>query len=119
MPDPTLPVPRPTGGYTHDRISQLFTIRNLSPAEREQFLALKAAFEKLAHDVVDLTPSSPHQTIAINKLIEAKDAACLGFITTQVEVPQGCVGVPGDQVGVPSSGNAATPEIDREAFLKP
>lgn len=82
---------RPGAGYDHDRVAKMFSTRNLSPEERESFLWLKKAFEDLAHTVLDKTPSSPHQTIAINKLIEAKDAATLGFITSMPEAqpPQG------------------------------
>ena len=72
-------------GYNHDRVSQLFSTRQLSDEERSKFIALKGYFEDLAHRVLDLTPPTPHQTIAINKLIEAKDAACLGFITSLEE----------------------------------
>lgn len=72
---------RPGPGYTHERITQVFTTRKLSDEEMAKFIALKKDFENMCHKVLDETPTTPHQTIAINKIIEAKDAACLGFIT--------------------------------------
>lgn len=78
--------------YTEGMLKALFSTRDLSPDEKTRFLAMKAAFETQALYVLRNTPPTHHQTIAINKIIEAKDAACLGFITAGiapfvVEVP--------------------------------
>lgn len=73
---------KPRPGYTHERIEKLFNTHKLPPEVQKKFRDLKKSFEDLAHHVIDETPSSPHQTIAINKIIEAKDAACLGYITS-------------------------------------
>lgn len=70
-----------TFGYTEERVRTLFSTKSLSDSEKALFLELKYQFEVLAMYVLKNTPNTPHQTIAINKIIEAKDAACLGFIT--------------------------------------
>lgn len=76
------PPKRPGPGYTRERVSKLFNTHELPPEVGEKFRMIKRAFEELALFVVEKTPSSPHQTISINKIIEAKDAACLGYITS-------------------------------------
>ena len=71
-------------GYSHERISAYFGTHKLPEDLYQRFVKIKGLFEELAHQVLDLTPPSPHQTIAINKIIEAKDAAALGMIVVEM-----------------------------------
>jgi hypothetical protein len=71
-------------GYTEERIKHFFATHKLDEETRERFLALKKSFENMAHVISVNVPGCPHQTIAINKLIEAKDAACLALITETI-----------------------------------
>lgn len=55
----------------HDRLLQFFTFDHLPPALRE----VAAPFCELAHRLVNDQTSNPERTVALRKLLEAKDAA--------------------------------------------
>ena len=54
-----------------DRILQFFAYEHLPPHLREA----SAPFGRLARQIVDTLPANPELTVALRKLLEAKDAA--------------------------------------------
>lgn len=52
-------------------ILQFFTYEHLPP----QLAAVSRPFSDLANDVVQTLPRNPERTVALRKLLEAKDAA--------------------------------------------
>jgi hypothetical protein len=54
-----------------DRMLQFFTYSHLPP----HLAAVSEPFCLLARQIVDTLPSNPERTVALRKLLEAKDAA--------------------------------------------
>ena len=54
----------------HEHILQFFTYEHLPPALQE----VSKSFSVLAHKIMEL-PRNPERTVALRKLLEAKDAA--------------------------------------------
>jgi hypothetical protein len=54
-----------------DRIMQFFAYGHLKP----EFQAASQPFGELAQWIVDTLPQNPERTVALRKLLEAKDAA--------------------------------------------
>ena len=54
-----------------DRIMQFFAYGHLKP----EFQAASKPFGELAQHIVDTLPQNPERTVALRKLLEAKDAA--------------------------------------------
>jgi len=55
----------------HEPLLQFFTFEHLKPELRE----VSAAFAGLAKRIVDTLPRNPERTVALRKLLEAKDCA--------------------------------------------
>ena len=75
-------------GLTHEQIEALFGQHRMGPKVFKHFARIKKEFEDLTHRVKDLVPGCPMQTIAIRKLVEAKNEATLGYLTYVVEHPE-------------------------------
>ena len=54
-----------------DRIMQFFSYAHLKP----EFQEASKPFGELAQLIVDTLPANPERTVALRKLLEAKDAA--------------------------------------------
>lgn len=54
-----------------DRIMQFFGYSHLKP----EMQAVSRPFGELAQQIVDTLPQNPERTVALRKLLEAKDAA--------------------------------------------
>lgn len=54
-----------------DHIMQFFAFAHLPPALQK----VSASFAGLANEIVETVPSNPERTVALRKLLEAKDAA--------------------------------------------
>ena len=54
-----------------EHIMQFFAFDHLPPAMQE----VSRPFGELAQRIVDTTPRNPERTVALRKLLEAKDAA--------------------------------------------
>ena len=54
-----------------DRIMQFFGYAHLKP----EMQAVSRPFGELAQQIVDTLPQNPERTVALRKLLEAKDAA--------------------------------------------
>ncbi len=61
----------PVQQHNKDRMLQFLEYKHLSP-ELQQVSIL---FNALAQGLVDMLPSNPERTVALRKLLEAKDAA--------------------------------------------
>ena len=72
-------------GYTEKQIEDVFGQHKMGDKTFAKFSAIKAKFKELALWVKENVPDCPRQTISINKLVEAKDAATMGFLTSRVE----------------------------------
>lgn len=59
-----------------EHILQFFEFTHLPPSLREA----SRPFHALAHSIVDNTPRNPERTVALRKLLEAKDAAVRAVI---------------------------------------
>ena len=59
-----------------DRMLQFFAYDHL----REELKAVSKPFGDLAHNLVDTLPSNPERTVALRKLLEAKDCAVRAFL---------------------------------------
>lgn len=59
-----------------DRMLQFFAYDHL----REDLKAVSKPFGDLAHNLVDTLPSNPERTVALRKLLEAKDCAVRAFL---------------------------------------
>lgn len=61
-----------------DHILQFFHYSHLPPALRER----SKPFCDLARVIIDSTPRNPERTVALRKLLEAKDANVRAFVAT-------------------------------------
>jgi hypothetical protein len=72
---PGLPEGRESGGEsqsdTQERLLQFFTYAHLPPELQE----ISRMFADLAHWTVEALPRNPERTVALRKLMEAKDCA--------------------------------------------
>jgi len=59
-----------------DRMLQFFEYRHLP----EHLQVVSQSFHYLAHEIVDSIPSNPERTVALRKLLEAKDCAVRAVI---------------------------------------
>lgn len=59
-----------------DRLLQFFAYDHL----REDLKAVSKPFGDLAHQIVETLPSNPERTVALRKLLEAKDCAVRAFL---------------------------------------
>lgn len=67
--------PAPTE-FTNDETTQDHVLRFFHYAHLpERLRAASEPFAKLARHIVDTTPRNPERTVALRKLLEAKDAA--------------------------------------------
>lgn len=74
MSEPTQPVVASgigTSPSPPEHIMQFFTFKHL-PVTMQ---AVSAPFARLAEEIVDNLPRNPERTVALRKLLEAKDAA--------------------------------------------
>jgi hypothetical protein len=55
----------------NDRMLQFFEFKHLQPSLQE----VSKPFCELAHEIVNKLPSNPERTVALRKLLEAKDCA--------------------------------------------
>ena len=62
----------------HEHILQFFTYEHLP----EHLANISKPFADLAHDIVVKLPRNPERTVALRKLLEAKDAAVRARIAT-------------------------------------
>lgn len=70
---------------THDEpILQFFAYEHL----RAELQAVSAPFGQLAHQIVAVLPRNPERTVALRKLLEAKDAAVRAALYVTIEVQQ-------------------------------
>lgn len=65
-----------------DRMLQFFNYKHL-PTEETQEVSKK--FCVLAEEVVKNVPKSPERTVALRKLLEAKDAAVRGMFYQEID----------------------------------
>ena len=65
-----------------ERMLKLFAYGHL---EREDLLAVSKRFHDLAHELVELVPAGPEQTVSLRKLLEAKDAAVRAIAIPETE----------------------------------
>lgn len=70
---------------------QFFSYEHLPPALR----SISKPFCDLAQDVVTTLPRNPERTVALRKLLEAKDCA----VRAALYKDEGLTRVPGEQVG--------------------
>ena len=68
---------------TNDHIIQFFAYEHL-PANLQK---VSAPFCDLAKSIVDTLPRNPERTVALRKLLEAKDAAVRAFIAKDEAPP--------------------------------
>lgn len=66
-----------------DRLLQFFEYQHLPP----HLQAISQRFWSLAHEIVDTLPPNPERTVALRKLLEAKDCAVRARIYKEVESP--------------------------------
>lgn len=59
-----------------DHIMQFFAYEHL----KEPLQAVSKPFGEMAQNIVDTLPRNPERTVALRKLLEAKDAAVRAFI---------------------------------------
>lgn len=59
-----------------EHIMQFFAYAHLKP----ELQAVSAPFGKLAEEIVQALPRNPERTVALRKLLEAKDAAVRAFV---------------------------------------
>lgn len=60
----------------HDRLLQFFAYGHLPP----HLQAVSKPFGEMADRIVDTLPANPERTVALRKLLEAKDAAVLALL---------------------------------------
>ena len=63
-------------GPISDHILQFFDYGHLPP----RLANVSKQFHELAHDLIKVVPSNPERTVALRKLLEAKDAAVRAVI---------------------------------------
>lgn len=66
-----------------DRLLQFFQYEHLPPALQE----VSKPFCELANHTVDSLPSNPEHTVALRKLLEAKDCAVQALIYKETPTP--------------------------------
>lgn len=66
----------PMSDEASDPLLQFFRYEHLPPPLRE----VSQCFGQLAHHVVETLPRNPERTVALRKLLEAKDAAVRSVI---------------------------------------
>lgn len=59
-----------------EHILQFFEYKHLPP----HLQAISSPFTGLAQSIINTTPRNPERTVALRKLLEAKDAAVRAFI---------------------------------------
>jgi len=64
-----------------EHILQFFVYAHLPPALQ----AVSAPFAKLADEIVSTLPRNPERTVALRKLLEAKDAAVRAKLASEIE----------------------------------
>ncbi len=64
-----------------EHILQFFVYAHLPPALQ----AVSAPFTKLADEIVSTLPRNPERTVALRKLLEAKDAAVRAKLAIEIE----------------------------------
>lgn len=64
-----------------DHIMQFFAHDHLPPHLRD----VSRPFAELAAQLVEMAPRNPERTVALRKLLEAKDAAVRAFIAKDVD----------------------------------
>ena len=64
-----------------DRMLQFFAYDHLP----EHLMMVSAPFHELAHRLVETLPSNPERTVALRKLLEAKDCAVRALIYKEPE----------------------------------
>lgn len=64
-----------------DRIMQFFGYAHLRP----EFQAVSKPFGELAQWVVDTLPQNPERTVALRRLLEAKDCAVRAYVYKEPE----------------------------------
>lgn len=64
-----------------DRLLQFFAYEHL---KSEELKAVSKPFGVLAQHIVDTLPSNPERTVALRKLLEAKDCAVRAFLFKDV-----------------------------------
>jgi hypothetical protein len=68
--------PAPEDEKPTEHVMQFFEYSHLPPTLRE----ISRPFGQMAHDIVHRLPRNQQRTIALNKLLEAKDAAVRAYI---------------------------------------
>jgi hypothetical protein len=63
-----------------EHISQFFAYEHLPP----HLQAVSKPFGELAKQIVDTLPRNPERTVALRKLLEAKDAAVRALVAKEV-----------------------------------
>lgn len=63
-----------------DPILQFFTYEHLRPGLRE----ISQPFSVMAHNLVTWLPRNPERTVALRKLLEAKDCAVRAYLFSEV-----------------------------------
>lgn len=64
---------------TKEHIEQFFSYEHLPP----QLAAVSKPFAELAQTILATLPRNPERTVALRKLLEAKDAAVRAFIAKE------------------------------------
>lgn len=64
----------------NDHIMQFFAFEHLP----ERLQAVSKPFGEMAQQIVDTLPRNPERTVALRKLLEAKDAAVRALIAKEV-----------------------------------
>ena len=64
----------------NEHIMQFFAFSHL----REELAAVSRPFGELAERIVENLPRNPERTVALRKLLEAKDAAVRAFLARDV-----------------------------------
>lgn len=68
----------------NEHILQFFAYAHLPP----HLQAVSKPFGDLAHQIVDTLPRNPERTVALRKLLEAKDAAVRALVAKDEELVQ-------------------------------
>ncbi len=69
--------------FTEEDIDRLFTYHAPKGDQVERYAKIRDAFRQVAHLVLHSTPTSPEQTIAIRKLMDANMAANLSIAVNE------------------------------------
>ena len=73
-----------------DRMLQFFAYDHLPELLQE----VSKPFHTLAYGLVDILPSNPERTVALRKLLEAKDCAVRALLYKEPESPGGAARLP-------------------------